>query len=647
MRRVLLALFAILSLSGQDLSKLPDWAVPAAEAAKLATPPAEADAWVLLQRWEVVYRGDGEVRVKNYRLVKVLTERGLDEAGYGIGSFGGHASKVKRLKGWNLRPDGLVTKLDSDWTLTLENEEKRVTLASLPRPMKGSLLAFESDYWEKAPTGPVLEEFPVESRPVRAWELAVTAPPPAQASLAFRHCQPWFPEPAAPAGNALKLADLPAWPRSETGAPDGFDCFPTVIVAFQDPELKGPQKVASWDAHAQWTQGQFASRCVPSHIVNEPSLGPLEKLRAIHAWIAREIVYNQVYLSPDRGWVPEAGPEVIRKHYGDCKDYASLLLSEAKGEGFQGFPVLARVYEGRIEPGTPYLPYVFNHVIAAFRLERSLGLPAEIDSPQGRFLIVDPTDRFTPLGYLGSQHLGRRVMVCTDQGAVWLTIPATAIQKPVLKMDLAGAVDAQGALDATVRFEETGDALGLRAAIKRQGARDLAELLKARFFALPPTASMEVLSCGDPMDLTRSFRLEVRIRHPKGFRFVAGEGTLLPLGLPEAPPVLQTGTRARRLPIARDGIGTLEYRVKVDLPWAVTPVLTARTAETAFRTFQFDAKVEPKGAGTTVDLHLVEEAKPAYFGYDALAQGAAAWKKDRSAVLSLREDGFAFKLPGN
>jgi hypothetical protein len=643
-KRIFLGLLLAASLGAQDFSRLPDWAASQAKACATAVAPAQADAWILLQRYELAYQGRGEIRLRSYRLVKVLGERGLQQAAFSVGGLSGKAGKLKKLKGWNLRPDGDVTTLDSDLTVTWQNEFQRMTMTTLPRAMKGSLLAFETDEVLRNPMGPVLILGLLEENPIRTWEFHGEVPAPSSLRLDYRNLAPWVQPPSAASGG-VTLAALPPWPKQETAAPDLYDAAPMFLATVLDPSLKDLPGLGTWDALATWWQGRYSAKMAPCGVVDVGALAPLEKLRTIHRWISREIKYEDIYLSPERGWIPESGPEILRKHYGDCKDYTCLFLGEARAAGFQVFPAFARIHEGRIEEGAPVTPFAFNHVISAIRLERSLGLPAEVETPRGRFLIVDPTDRYTSLGYLNPAHAGRRVLVATDAGAVWLTLPENAVLAPELDLELAGSLDERGALMADLRIQETGNADLLRLRLAEAGQTRFEEHLRTRLLALPPTGTLEVLSCSDPMDLDHPFRIEARLRHPKGFQFVAGEGALLPLGLPDPPQTLLKGAASRHLPIERDRNAILDYKVAVETPWRLQPLLQERSARTAFRKLGWDCASVPKGNGSRIELHLREETLPAYFGYDALDRGVAEWKKDRAAVLSLREDGFAFKAP--
>jgi hypothetical protein len=419
--------------------------------------------------------------------------------------------------------------------------------------------------------------------------------------------------------------------------------LPWVAVTFLDPALKGPPSMASWDTLATWTWEQFSTRLATSRVVDLTGASTLEGLKAIHRWMSREMTYKAVYLSPERGWVPEPGPEVARKRYGDCKDLASLFLSEAQVLGLEVFPVLATISEGRAGEEAP-VGFIFNHAIAAVKLNQTLGLASEIATPQGRFLLVDATDRYTPLGMLSSAHLGRKVLLCTSKGGLWLTIPAGAILMPKSRWDFEGTVETSGALTATLRLTETGNALGLQAAALEGGASALAGYLRETCLDLPPNGKLDVTRQGDPLDLSHPFEVEVRLSHPNGFRLASGEGNLVAWGFPAVPPVLQKAGAPRRFPVEVQSCAVLEHQAIWHLPWPVTPVLPSQTTDTPFRRFTWKAEKAERGGKPALVLSLTQERKPATFGYEALVQGLAAWKQDRSAVATLVEDGLAFRV---
>lgn len=657
MHRTVCSLFlATVGLLAQDFSKLPDWAAPVAKAASLETAPSDADAWVLLDRTEIAYLGGNEIRQRRYRLVKVLTERGLDVGTFVLHGLGGKASVVKKLKGWNLRPDNEMVKLDSDNVVTIndasdaEFSTDTATGAILDRVMKGSLVAFESLEVLQSPLGPLAEKGLLEGRPVRRWELEAakqegwfTNLKAVSVKVDRRHFSPWITEVEEVPGVSLKVSNLPALPKDEGGHPNWFNVLPRVRVQFLDPGNPLAMTWSSWSEVAKWNHEFFRTRESAPGQVDLKGRKGVEGLQTLWDWMGRTLTYKQVYLTPERGWVPEQAVEVGRKRYGDCKDLTCFLLAEAVGAGFEGVPALARIVEGEIEANETPHP-VFNHVIAALRLEKSLGFPAEVDTPEGRFLLVDPTDPFTPLGQLGAAHRGRRVMICSKQGALWVTVPKEATQPPRLVFSLEGEATAKGRLTAVLTLKETGDYWGLRSMAHHKGSKGVRDRLVADLLELPPTGTLEVESIGDPFDVSKPFEVKAKVDHPTGIRANTGEWSLVGWGLPFPAPLIQKAGTTRRYPVQIQRFGELSYRAHVKLPGHFSPVAESRSWDSPFRAFTWAAKSIYATGDTSLDLSFDQRFKDATYDWDQRDKGLQEWKKDRNQVKSLREDALAFRI---
>ena len=653
---ILLSLMLALgsNLAAQDITKLPDWAAKAVRLSMDEPAPADAEAWVLLDRTEIAYTGDGEFRKRHFRVVRVLTERGIGQGSFVLYGLGGKASRVKKLKGWNLRPDSTLVKLDSDDVVTFNDAGSEefstgtATGAVLDRVVKGSLIAFESLEVIQSPLGPVAGTGVMEDVPVRVFELEVakkegwfTNLKAVDVKVARRQFEPWIPKVEPLGDSGFRALGVPARPKHEGGHPPASTILPRVEVRFLDPASPLARMWNSWDEVAKWNQANFQAALGQAGVADLQGKKGLEGLRALWSWMGRSLVYKQVYLAPERGWVPEVSVEVGRKRYGDCKDLTSFFLAEAKGLGFSPVPALARIVEGEIEATAEPFP-VFNHVISALRLERSLGLASEVETPKGRFLLADPTDPYTPLGQLGSGHMGRRVMLCLPEGALWVAVPDKAILTDRLQVDL-NAEAAGTALKGTLKLAETGDYWGLRVAAHRGGAKALRDLLMSRHFDLPATAQFEVVRLGEPMDLDKPFEVELKLSHPEGFRRNGGEYELPAWGIPGAFALIQKAGVPRRYPVQSRDSGDLVFHGVVTLPVRVQPILPERKGETPFRTFAWFASAKPQGEGTRLELSLDHHLRPATFGFDQKEKVLQAWKQDRALMKGLREDGLAFK----
>lgn len=657
MSKFVALVFLSVALQGADYrAKLPNWAASVAIAAQNEPAPEGADAWVLLDRTEIAYTGDGEIRQRRFRLVQVLTERGRSQATFTLRGLGGKANKVKNLKGWNLRPDGEMVKVDQDEVVTIhdagsaEFSTETLTGFTLDRVRTGSLIAFESLEIIESPLGPVAQEGILEYHPVRRWELEVakkegwfTDLKAVSVLLEKRHFLPWIPRFDEVPGNRLALSNLPALPRDEGGHPDLGTLLPLVRVRFLDPALETSRMWSSWDGLARWTAGNYQARLVPTPI-SSSKVGPgLPGLQMLWAWMGRSLTYKQIYLSPERGWVPERSDEVGRKRYGDCKDLSCFLIAEAAALGFKGAPVLATIGGPEVYPEDAPFPG-FNHVIVGLSLNQSQGFPAEVVTPQGRFLLVDPTDPLTPLGMLGSAHRGRNVMICLDAGAQWVRVPDAAIQPSKLQMDLDGVASADGKLVATLQIEETGGAWNLRATAKVLGAKGVHDRLVADLLELPPTGNVVVQSIGDPLDLSKPFQVSVRVDHPQGFRLNGDERELVGWGIPWPRGIIQKPGVPRQYPVQARGYGERSLRARLKVPGKVQPVAANRTGDTAFTAYAWSAEAAPGTAESTLSLKFDQRWKDADFGFDQREAGVQAWKKDRNQFKGFREEALAFKI---
>lgn len=637
------ALWALLSGAAR-LDKLPDWAAAVARETEALPVPADADAWVLLQGTELVYAGDGKVQARVRRVVRVLGERGMGERSLLVPGLAGKGSKLKRLKGWNARPDGDVEEIARDDVVTLEDGQARLSAVAFARAMKGSVLAFECVLETEHPMGPV-EVLPVvETEPVRQWSLTTRSERPGvEVSVDAQHVSPWFPQGPAPALGSLSFRDVPARPRDEAAAPADRNALPWVQVRFHDPSPhKDVPSSASWDTLASWTYAKYAMKVAP---VRQSRGGDDARgvLRAIHDWMAAEMVYRQVYLTPERGWIPSPADEVARRRYGDCKDLATLVISEARAAGLQAYPVLARVFEGWVEEAEPPGMFAFNHVIAAVRLPGTLGLPGEVEVRQGRFLLVDPTARFTPFGRLTDAHAGRRLLVCTENGGIWITVPESATQSPWTRLRLEGKIVKPWTFEGTLEVSEEGALEGVRAA-EVEGGVDALRKACLRF-GLPADARCEVKEHSDPFRLEVPYTVAFALNYRDAVAMAGtGEWTLNLPGVPRPPGSIARVGRARALPVVFDEHGSLDLEVHLRAPWRFSAVTPAERGETAFRTYEWTTIVRPVDDGSELEFRLSQQLHPRTFDFDKLDEGVAAWKRDRTAVQRVRDNGLALKV---
>ncbi len=652
MRRAvcLLALGASNLFAGWKISKLPEWAQSYALAATTEKPPEDAEAWVLLERTEFAYMGNGEIRRRHFRLVQVLGEKGVGEAVFARHGLGGDSGRIKKLKGWNLRPDDTVTKVDRDDLVLFDSDEgskvstTTVSAAALEGVMKGSLVAFETQEMERLPMGAVAYAMPMESYPVRHWEVEFAkdggwfsgVKAPKELRVAGYHFAPWIPAPIFQAYVPIRLENIPAIPRHEAALPNGHNVLPRVEVVCVD-DAYGLPDLKDWDGFARWYIAQYRLKAKAVAIPGVAGAG-MDALRSTSVWMSRELTYKQVYLTPERGWIPEESGEVIRKRYGDCKDLSSCLAGAAAQFGLKAYPALARISDGRIEESEGLNPYLFNHVISAVRLAKSLGFAAEVETPMGRFLLVDPTSRLTPFGWLPSEHRGGRILICTEEGAVWVRIPDTALAISTITEQLEAEVDANGRMVGLLKFKELGDAWGLRSAALH-GTRKELEITLLNTLDLPSTAKTSLVFASDPLDLNKPFEVHLSLDVPELLHREGQDMVLRNICLPRAPEPIQKLGSPRQFPVhlGPSSPWTLEAILTFASPLA--PVSPEQALESAFRKTTWKARRE----GNKVYMTFHQERPEVDFPFSQREEGVKQQRKDRSAIKRFVDDALSLK----
>lgn len=638
-----LFLAAAFPLMASSLKDMPDWAQASAAAVGETQPPGDVEAWVLLNRMELAYHGGGEIRIRVRRVVRVLSAVAESQAGYWREGTGRNAG-IRKLKGWNLRPDGELTKVDkgdlAGWDPDAGDEVTRNIGAgtTLRGVVNGSLVAYESEY-STGSLGPTCRMAPLERFPVRRFELLARSGETfllgrrdVPMVVTTRHFAPWLPEPA-PGAREVMLDNLPPLPRDEWAHGGERRWAPTIWIHFEDPSLTDLPQAGNWDRLATWYCERFLRETQSPWPLPPSSSDDRGALVELDRWMKREFRYQQVYLRADRAWIPEKAPEIVRKRYGDCKDLAAVFLGAASARGLKAFPALARISESAIATDEPPSSTAFNHVIAAIRLEKSMGFPAEVETLGGRFLIADPTARLTPLGYLPESHRQGRVMICTPEGAVWVDIPDPAIQPTSMRIKVVGELGSQG-LSGSVTLHEEGDQEGLRQAAFF-GTPDQLRSRVVGLMGLRAEARLELKRKGDPLDLDHPFALEYTLEVPRPLSRLGQEFELADLGFPGLPDPIQPKGRPRQLPVRFEGGDRWDLSLDLTLAGGgLRPTGPGGTLETPLRTVRWASRVD-QGRLT---IELTQETRRAQWDLAHREEGVAVQRKDRSALKVLLDD---------
>ncbi len=647
-------------LNAQGFKKLPDWAIPTYLTTRNHPKPAETDAWVLLDRTEFAYTGDGTVAIHQFRLIEVLSHQGTSAGIFIATGLGGNASKIRKLKGWNLRPDGEMIKLDREQVVAIEKpgdgngvSNIRLTGASLDRVVKDSVVAFESIQEVTNPSGPALISGVMDQYPIFRWEVSAATQggwfrnlKDVSFRLEYRHFSPWIETPKLVPNVSISAGRVPPIPRGESASPHAWNILPRVMLTFTDPDLKSVPSFQSWDGLALWIESVFAERASANPLPEQPTRGGVEGLSSIHTWMNQHLNYKQVYLSPERGWMPLPAAQVIRSRYGDCKDLTSCFLAAARAAGFEAYPVLARIEHEPIEADEPVNPACFNHVIAAVRSIPDTHLGSEVTTSEGRFILVDPTARFTPMGLLPSTHFQGRLMICAKGKGLWVDVPEAALEKPRLEIVFKGDGQTTGQILGILSLREWGNARGLRSAALGLPPTEFQQFVFSSVLSLPSSARLDVIQHSNPLLTRGPFEVSLRLNHPQGFDIHESEWALNPMGIFRmVPSIIQQAGQLRHFPIETFGFESVDVEAHITVPARLAPILSRSAGSSPFHEFQWEAQAHPsEGLGTTLSLSFRNTEKPARFGFETMEKGLAEWSKDRRTMQDVLTDALAFKV---
>ena len=258
-----------------------------------------------------------------------------------------------------------------------------------------------------------------------------------------------------------QLEDLPPVSK-EPARPELTSIVPRLNVSYFPPPQVGAvgPTFRVWSQVSAWIASVTDPQAIPDDSVTAKAQeltdgkeSELERIQAI-ANFAQRIKYASIQIGLGRGggFIPHAAPEILEKAYGDCKDKVNLMRSMLSAVGVESYPVA--IYSGDrryVRPDWPS-PKQFNHEIIAVKLSDELDAPAVSSVGKlGRLLFFDPTDPYTPLGYLPDHEQDSLALVITASGGELLRAPAAPPAVNYQKRDVKIELSWDGSIAGRIR----------------------------------------------------------------------------------------------------------------------------------------------------------------------------------------------------
>jgi hypothetical protein len=187
--------------------------------------------------------------------------------------------------------------------------------------------------------------------------------------------------------------------------------------------------------------------------------GRWERIRAVAENVQKQVAYLSINLDKDSlaGLRPHSPDDVLKSHFGDCKDKSTLLVALLRSLGEKAYPVLV----GADDP-TAVMPdwptQTFNHMVVAIAADGSepAHWPVIDGGPLGKLVLFDPTDTYTPLGYLPSVDQLSHGLVVSERVAGLSKFPAEDPEVTAVTRKVMATLNGANELTATVDEVQAG-----------------------------------------------------------------------------------------------------------------------------------------------------------------------------------------------
>jgi tetratricopeptide (TPR) repeat protein len=373
-----------------------------------------AEATVLFERDAYAIDAHGRVTYRHSMIWRIETKAGVDDWTQSSLRWEPWYQKRPEIHARVIEPDGKVVQLDQK-TITdgpaAEDEDDtytdaRVRKAPLPGLTIGAIVEEETVLEDKSPFfsgGGVYRDFFSRGVPIVHGELVVDAAK--ELKLQYRtHLLPNIAITDEEQGGVRHLKFVqsfqPAHVSSDIKLSTHIYSAPMVEFA------TGDSWAAVASAYRQLAEPQIDPEKVKALLPSksqEASTSRMERIQQIVSRLHKEVRYTGLEFG-EAALQPQTATEVLKRHYGDCKDKAAMLVAMLRADGIAANMALLDTGPGA--DVTPELPGMnqFDHAIVY--------LPA--DGKGNEALWIDGTAEFAQVGVLPSMDQGRLALIIAD-----------------------------------------------------------------------------------------------------------------------------------------------------------------------------------------------------------------------------------------
>ncbi|MFZ0461906.1 MAG: DUF3857 domain-containing protein [Candidatus Acidiferrales bacterium] len=521
---VFLLLAALADSSPARSANAPDWLAAATQQPLPASLPKDAVAVVLYSEQQTTVKPNGDIETHYREAYKILRPEGKD---YGTAYiYFSKLTPITYLKAWSIPADGKVYEVkdhDSAETQLAGGEfygDLKMKVLVIPAAEPGNVVGYEyvqkgrpyifQDVWDFQERIPVLRA---------AYTLQIPGGWKCTSHWAnFNEIQP---QSSGPNQYNWQVTDVPAV-AVEDDMPPWRAVAGRLDVKYFSPQ-KSPQveQAGSWHDLGLWYSSVVAPSRQSTPEINAEvatltaqTKTPLDKIEAITSYLQRQIRYVAIEIGIG-GYQPHAAADVFKNQYGDCKDKVTLLSVMLKDAGIDSYYAVAQISRGIVQPQFASV-LSFNHMILAIRLPADVptqNLYSVVDDPKlGKLLFFDPTDQYTPLGYLPDSEQDNDVLLVAPDGGQLVHLPVLSPATNRLMRIGQFTLSPTGSLVGQVKeIRWGGPAVDSRAQYLQAAPKDRAKVIDQFLGTFLDNFQLQSATVGNLTDFSQSFVLDYQL----------------------------------------------------------------------------------------------------------------------------------------
>jgi hypothetical protein len=461
------AMLLSLLIGSVAFASTPDWLKQAAQTSVPEYSDAP-DAVVLLDERLTTVAPTGEVRITFRKAYKILRPGGSNKGIVRV--YFDNETQLTFLKAWSItakNEEYEVKERDAIETAAFSESlyaDTHYKVLQIPAAEPGSIIGYEYQQRQRKFVLQTLWLFQDEL-PVRRARFTLELPSGWQYSAAWRNHAAINPRHAGENRWTWELTDIEAV-SVEPEMPTWRSVAGFLGLSFaQNGSAPGNQSLSSWQHIGRWyaqlTNGTRESTPAirdQTRAIVADAKDPLERISRLAGYVQHGIRYVAIEIGIG-GYKPHAAQDVLASGYGDCKDKVTLLSTMLREVGIDSYYVLMNTDRDYVSADFP-TPLDFDHVILAIRLPNDTVVPEKYpilaNEKLGRLLLFDPTDNFTPLGYLPSSLQSNYGLLVSDVQGELVKVPLMHPSANHLSRMGTIALDSMGNLNGTIEELRTG-----------------------------------------------------------------------------------------------------------------------------------------------------------------------------------------------